>query len=130
MAAKVGSIPAEHELFIQYFLESDGDVRGSAKKAGFDPTYGYALFNKYKERIIDEMSTRLVMLQMKAINVLDKSMGEDAEKFKQDVRLKAADSVLDRGGLVKKSGVEVSATALPAIMVLPAKKPLDDTKDE
>lgn len=125
MAAKVGSIPAEHELFIQYFLESDGDVRGSAKKAGFDPTYGYALFNRYKARIQDEMSTRMALMQLKAIKVLEESMGEGAEKFKQDVRLKAADSVLDRGGLVKKSGIELTANALPAIMVLPAKQPLD-----
>jgi hypothetical protein len=65
------------------------------------------------------------MMQLKALKVLEDSMGDKAAEIKQDVRLKAADSVLDRGGLVKKSGVELSAQALPAVMVLPAKNPVD-----
>lgn len=126
--AVVNAIPAEHELFIQYFLEGDGNVRDAAKKAGFTPDYGYVLFGKYRERIQQSMQDRVTMLQIKALKVLEDSMGEGAEAIKQDVRLKAADSVLDRGGLSKKSGVEVTAHELPAVMLMPAKKPLDATE--
>lgn len=115
-------ITAQHELFMEHFLEH-GNVGDAAEAAGFDRSHGRRLFHKLKDRIIPMMEEDVVMMQVKALSVLKDSMGDGAEKVKQEIRLRAADSVLDRGGITKKQSLDVSGSELPAVMILPAKDP-------
>jgi hypothetical protein len=115
-------ITAQHELFMEHYLDC-GDVGEAAELAGFDRSYGRKLFHKLKDRIVPMMEEEVVMMQVKAVAVLKDSMGAGAEKHKQEIRLRAADSVLDRGGITKKQSLDVSGSELPAVMILPAKNP-------
>ena len=115
-------IKAEHELFIEHFLEC-GNVYEAAEKAGFDRSAGRRLFKKLKERIQSELEDDMVMSQVQAMKVVKDSMGSKAIDPKQEIRLRAAESVLDRGGLTKKNTLELGGSVLPAVMVLPAKDP-------
>lgn len=115
-------IKAEHELFIEHFLEC-GNVYEAAEKAGFDRSAGRRLFKKLKERIQSELEDDMVMSQVQAMKVVKDSMGSKAIEPKQEIRLRAAESVLDRGGLTKKNTLELGGSVLPAVMVLPAKDP-------
>lgn len=116
-------IKAEHELFIECFLEC-GDVREAAEKAGFSRNHGKVLFKKLKERIQSELENEMVMSQVKAISVIKDTMGTHACDPKQEVRLRAAQDVLDRGGLSKKTSVDMGGSELPAVMLLPMKAPV------
>lgn len=115
-------ISAQHELFIEAYLDT-ADVKEAAERAGFDRTYGATLFHKLRDRIMPQMEDRVAMLQMKAINVMEDSMGEGAVKVKQDIRIRAAQDIMDRGGITKKQTLDVQGSELPAVMILPAKEP-------
>lgn len=115
-------IKAEHELFIEHFLEC-GDVKEAAEKAGFDRKSGKQLFKKLKERIQNALEDEMVMSQVQAMKVVKDTMGVKAVEPKQEIRLRAAQDVLDRGGLTKKTSIDLGGSALPAVMVLPAKDP-------
>lgn len=115
-------ISAQHELFIETYLDS-ADVYAAAEAAGFNRTYGPRLFHKLKDRIIPLMEDRMAMMQMKAINVMVDSMGDGALNPKQEIRMRAAQDVMDRGGLTKKQSLDVTGSELPAVMILPMKNP-------
>lgn len=120
-------IKAEHELFIEHFLDS-GNAYDAAEKAGFERSSGKRLFKKFKERIQAELEDEVVMSQVKAIKVVKDTMGVHATDPKQEIRLRAAESVLDRGGLTKKNTLELGGSVLPAVMILPSKEPTPANK--
>lgn len=116
-------VNAQHELFIEHFLENGGKPAEAALAAGFEASYGYTLFRKLRERIQQRLEDEVFMKQVKALKVVDDSMGDGAVAVKQDVRLRAAESILDRGGLSKKQALDVTGSDLPAVMILPMKEP-------
>lgn len=115
-------ISAQHELFMEAYLDT-ASVYEAAERAGFARTSGPKLFHKLRDRIMPQLEDRMAMLQVKAINVMEDSMGEGAVKVKQDIRIRAAQDVMDRGGLTKKQTLDIQGSELPAVMVLPAKDP-------
>lgn len=119
-------IKAEHELFIENFVEC-GDVRKAAVDSGYEASYGRTLFRKLRERIQQVLDDELAIRQVKALKTLDDSMGDKAIEAKQDIRLRAAESVLDRAGMSRKQSLEVAGSNLPAIMILPGKDPVPDS---
>lgn len=119
-------ISAQHELFMEAFLDT-ASVYDAAEKAGFARHSGPAIFRKLRERIVPLMEDRVTMMQMKAINVMEDSMGSGAEKVKQELRIRAAQDVMDRGGITKKQTLDVQGSALPSVMILPAKDPIPDS---
>jgi hypothetical protein len=121
-------INAQHEIFMEQFV-SHGDHRKAAEEAGFDRSRGRALFTKYRERIQKMLEDELAMSQVNAIRVLKDSMGDGATNAKQDIRVRSAESVLDRAGLGKKQTMEIGGSALPAVMILPVKDPAPPSKD-
>lgn len=121
-------ISAQHELFMESYLES-ASVYDAAEAAGFDRKYGPTLFHKLRDRIVPMMEDRLTMMQMKAINVMEDSMGDGALKPKQDLRIRAAQDTMDRGGLTKKQTLDVQGSELPAVMILPAKEPTPESAE-
>lgn len=121
-------ISAQHELFIETYLDT-ASVYDAAEAAGFNRNYGPKLFHKLKDRITPLMEDRMAMMQMKAINVMEQSMGEGALNPKQEIRIRAAQDVMDRGGLTKKQSIDVSGSDLPAVMILPAKNPTAPSRE-
>ena len=121
-------VSAQHELFIEHFL-IHGSQADAAEAAGYAKGSGYALFKKLRDEIQNRLQDKATMMQVKALAVVQDTMGEGATKAKQDLRLKAAMDVMDRGGLTRKQGIELTARELPAVMVLPAKDPVPPSRD-
>lgn len=115
-------IKAEHEIFMDAFIDT-GDLRQAAVQAGFEASHGRALFRKLRERIQNRLEDEMAIRQVKALHTIDDSMGAKAVDAKQDIRLRAAESVLDRAGMSRKQSLDVTASELPAVMILPAKEP-------
>lgn len=122
-------INAQHEIFMDRFVEH-GDHRKAAEQAGFEASHGRRLFVKYRERIQTMLEEEVVMAQVGAIQVLKDSLGSKATDPKQELRIRASESILDRGGLGKKQTVEVGGSALPAVMILPTKDPVPPSVDK
>ena len=116
-------LSAQHEIFVEHFLEH-GVVGMAAVAAGYQASYGYTLFKKLRDEIHNRLQDRATMMQVKALAVVSDTMGEGATKAKQDLRLRAAQDIMDRGGLARKQGVELTAKELPAVMILPPKDPV------
>lgn len=121
-------VSAQHELFIEHFLVH-GSPAEAAEAAGYAKGSGYALFKKLREEIQNRMQDRLIMMQVKALVVANDTMGDGALKAKQDLRHKAAMDVMDRGGLTRKQGIELTTRELPCVMILPAKEPVPPSRD-
>lgn len=115
------------EVFIEKLLEC-GDYSEAAEFAGFNRKSGRDLYKRNLDEINIRMSERVTLMQVKAMNVVEESMGTAALNPKQDLRLNAAKDVMDRGGLAKKQSVDMSVGELPAVMVLPAKAPKATTE--
>lgn len=122
-------ISAQHEIFMERFVEH-GDHRKAAEEAGFDRSHGRRLFTKLRERIQNMLEDEMAMAQVKALGVLKDSMGAKASDPKQEIRLRASESVLDRSGLGKKQTMDITGSALPAVMILPTKDPVPPSVDK
>lgn len=121
-------LTAQHETFIEHILDC-GNYSDAAERAGYARAYGRSLFHKLREEIQARMADELTLMQVQSIAVVKDTMGEGALKPKQDLRLKAAQDTMDRGGLIKKAQLDVQAEILPAAMILPAKDPVPKADD-
>lgn len=108
------------EIFIEKLLEC-GDYGDAAEFAGFARKSGRELYKRNLDDINARMSERMTLMQVKAMTVVEKTMGTDALNPKQELRLNAAKDVMDRGGLAKRQSVDMSVSDLPAVMCLPPK---------
>lgn len=113
---------AQIEIFIEKVLEC-GDYSDAAEFAGFSRKSGRELYKRNLDEINARMSERMTLMQVKAMNVVEDSMGQAALNPKQELRLNAAKDVMDRGGLAKKQSVDMNVGELPAVMCLPPKAP-------
>ena len=110
------------EIFIEKLLEC-GNYSDAAEFAGFDRSAGRALYKRNLDDINARMSEKMTLMQVKAMKVVEDTMGQSALNPKQDLRLNAAKDVMDRGGLAKRTAIDMAVSELPAVMCLPPKAP-------
>ena len=118
------------ELFLQY-LETSPTIKGAAYSAGLSSDTGYAYAKRLKDVILDRAREALTIGTLKATRVMLDSMDADASTEKGELRLKAAESIMDRTGLTKHTSVEVSLENENGIFILPAKVvvPTEDSQE-
>jgi len=96
-------------------------VKDAAIEAGFsDGMYGYALRKRLAKQIIDAAQDYLSMHSVKAALKIVESV--DTTEPINPLQLQAANSLLDRVGIIKKepnTGIAIKAN----IFILPEKKP-------
>lgn len=118
---------AMYEVFIESFIETR-NVRTAAELAGYTASHGYKLFKKLRDEINERLQDELLMAQAEAVHTMKETMTMgNMTAAEQAVRMRAAEQVMDRGSLTKKQHLEVTATELPAVMILPAKNPAPET---
>lgn len=121
----------KEELFLAY-LEEYGNVRDASDACGFSAAYGYELQRKLADEIVDRARKKLAGSALKAANTAIELMDADASTEQAQVRLAAAEKVMDRVGLTRHTSVEVKVEAQTGLFILPAKepvKPSDDVSD-
>ena len=109
-------------------LKTFGDAGASKTAAGYSPyTSSLEVLNAMPNEILDAINTYILGESMKsAKSIVD--VRNDPSQLGAANKLKAADSILDRGGIVKKSQVEVVQENPSGIFFLPAKEP--NSRDE
>lgn len=118
----------QQELFLVY-LEQYGTISKASKATGINPHTGSAWAKKFKDVIIDRAREKLAVGALKAANTTVELMDADAATEKGELKLKAAESVMDRVGLTKHTSVEVSVESENGLFILPAKGALSPEED-
>lgn len=116
------------ELFLAY-LENSPSVAAVAREMDISPSTAYKMYGKLKDVIIDRARANLSMGALKAASTAVEMMDADASTEKGELRLAAAEKVMDRVGLTKHTNVEVSVESENGLFILPAKVSLASSED-
>ena len=112
------------------FGEANGNPREAARIAGYsEHSYPKVIRNLRKE-ITELAEQHLSTHSAKAANRLIALLDEDGTTPQAGIRLAAANSILDRVGIVKKDQIDINMKALHGIFILPAKDGTDKNKKE
>jgi hypothetical protein len=79
------------------------------------------MYNKLKDVILDRARDNLALGSLKAVSTTIKLMDADASTEKGELRLAAAEKIMDRVGLTKHTSVEVRVESENGLFILPAK---------
>jgi len=103
------------------FGEAQGNPREAARIAGYsEHSYPKVIRNLRKE-ITELAENHLSTHSAKAATRLTTLLDEDGTTPHASIRLAAANSVLDRVGIVKKDQLDINMKALHGIFILPPK---------
>tara|TARA_R110002020_G_scaffold94829_5_gene227853 strand:+ start:274 stop:678 length:405 start_codon:yes stop_codon:yes gene_type:complete len=122
---KPTKISEKEELFLSNLFANGGAVVAAATDAGYPKGSIGWLRNKLADEIIRRsknlLATSSVKATLKLINTIDAPEIERGD----DLRLKAAESLLNRIGLGKEETHNVNVQALHGVVLLPAKKGIE-----
>ena len=108
------------ELFLES-LETAKSTKEAAEAIGMTPSKGYTMLAKLKDIIIDRARTKLAGSALRAVATMEEMLSADSLTEKGELRLKAAEGVMDRTGLTKHTNVDVEIESTNGIFILPAK---------
>jgi len=112
------------------FGEANGNPREAARIAGYsEHSYPKVIRNLRKE-ITELAEQHLSTHSAKAANRLIALLDEDGTTPQASIRLAAANSILDRVGIVKKDQLDINMKAMHGIFILPPKDGTDKNKKE
>ena len=112
------------------FTEAQGNPREAARIAGYsDHSYPKVIRNLKKE-ITELAKINLSTQSAKTVSRLTDLLDEDGTTPHSNIRLAAANSVLDRVGISKKDQLDINMKAMHGIFILPAKDGTDKNKKE
>ena len=112
------------------FVEAQGNPREAARIAGYSEHSYPKVVRNLKKEIIELAENHLSTHSAKAANRLTTLLDEDGTTPQASIRLAAANSILDRVGIVKKDQIDINMKALHGIFILPAKDGTDKDKKE
>jgi len=107
--------------FLDYLIETGGDPKRAAELAGYAQNGHYELIKSLKHEIIDMASSILAQSAPRAAMKLVQVM-ESSEPMPQvNVKLQAAQTILDRIGLGKQERLDINNNVQGGLFILPAK---------
>lgn len=120
------------ELFLEYLFndaECMGETLLAAKAAGYSSVEHAPLVRSLKDEIIKRTQEKIAFSAPKAALKLVGMLDEDGTTPKGDLRLKAAESVLDRIGVAKRTEMDVKVSSMNPLFFIPAKKEHEDGEE-
>ena len=113
----------KQERFLDELLSNGGHVKNAVAAAGYKEQSRSWLTRSLRDEIIERTRSMLATNSVKAANRIIEGLDEDGTipLNQMDMRLKTAESVLDRVGLGKKQQLEVEGQVMHGIVMLPSK---------
>ena len=116
-------LTAKQEKFLDTLGgEAKGDLKEALRLAGYEETSYYAVVKALKEQIVDVANTILAHSAPKAAQSLVEVLESDRPIPQANVKLQAAQTLLDRVGVSKKEHLNVNHNVTGGIFLLPDKK--------
>ena len=114
----------KQETFLTTLVENGGRVKEAMEVAGYHPGSRSNLINAVKHEIIERTRQHLASSSVQAANRLIEGLDADGTipSSQMEVRLRAANDILDRTGVSKRQEIATESKVLHGIVLLPAKK--------
>ena len=118
----------KQETFLSTLVENGGLVKEAMEVAGYHPGSRSNLIKSVKHEIIERTRQHLASSSVQAANRLIEGLDADGTipSSQMDVRLRAANDILDRTGVSKRQEIATESRVLHGIVLLPAKKEQQD----
>ena len=122
------NLTEKQEKFLSNLIETRGNLKLSAELAGYAGNH-YQVINSLKQEIVELASTVLAREAPKAAFKLVEVMDSDVAMPQANVKLQAAQTILDRVGVAKTERLQIDQNVNGGIFNLPEKQ-LIDIKEE
>jgi|TARA_R100000479_G_scaffold171837_1_gene115760 hypothetical protein len=113
-------LTTKQESFLEHLIETGGDSKKAAELAGY--TTHWHVVKSLRHEIIELASTILAQSAPKAAQKLVNVMESDEPIPQANMRVQAAQTILDRVGLGKKDSLDVKHEVTGGVFILPAKE--------
>ena len=107
--------------FLGHLIDVGGDPKKAAELAGYSGNH-WQVTKSLKNEIIDLASNILAQSAPQAALKLTEVMNSDQPVPQANIRLQAAQTILDRIGLGKSDRLDVNHTVQGGVFILPAKE--------
>jgi|21_taG_2_1085346.scaffolds.fasta_scaffold14657_2 hypothetical protein len=118
---KKRELTEKQSTYLAAFIENGGNNQAALREAGYAKDTGTAVMRSLSSEIIDAAQQMLAANSMKATMGLINALDDDGNIPRAELKVKAAESILNRVGLGKKETVEHNVTALHGVVLLPNK---------
>ena len=119
---KKRDLTQQQERFLELLFENGGQVTAAALDAGYSRGSAAWLKSTLADEIIERTKSVLATNALKAANRLVDTIDNPAPERGDDLRLKAAESLLNRVGVAKQEQINHNVTAVHGVVLLPPKK--------
>ena len=118
----------QQETFLSTLIENGGQVKEAMEIAGYHSGSRSNLINSVKHEIIERTRQHLASSSVQAANRLIEGLDADGTipSSQMEVRLRAANDILDRTGVSKRQEIATESRVIHGIVLLPAKKEQQD----
>jgi glycerate-2-kinase len=112
----------KQEVFLNNLMPCGGDLHKAAELAGYASTSHSSVIKSLKTEILDMAETILAQNAPKAALKLVEVINSDQPVPQANVKMQAAQTLLDRVGLGKKDKLDINVSSNSGLFILPAKK--------
>ena len=119
---KERQLTPQQDRFLEILFENGGQVTAAAVDAGYSRGSAAWLKSTLADEIIERTKTILATNAMRAANRVISTIDNPAPERGDDLRLKAAESLLNRVGVAKQEQINHNVTAIHGVVLLPPKK--------
>tara|TARA_R100000988_G_scaffold93055_1_gene57268 strand:+ start:177 stop:596 length:420 start_codon:yes stop_codon:yes gene_type:complete len=114
----------KQQSFLNNLIETKGDLKLSAELAGYQGNH-YQIMQSLKQEIVELAETVLAREAPKAAFKLIEVMDSETAIPQANVKLQAAQTLLDRVGVSKTERMQVDHNVSGGIFILPEKETID-----
>jgi hypothetical protein len=115
-------LTTKQQSFLDNLTRCGGDVKQAAELAGYADGTHYAVVKSLKSEILDMASNIMAQNAPKAASKLVQIMDSPEPIPQANMRIQAAQQLLDRVGLGKTERLDVNVQSGGGLFVIPAKK--------
>ena len=119
----------KQENFLSNLIETKGNLKLSAELAGYSGNH-YQIIKSLRQEIVDLASNVLAREAPSAAFKLVEVMQSDTAIPQASVKLQAAQTILDRVGVVKQEKLDINHNINGGIFILPEKETIDIVADD
>ena len=132
LAEKKRVLTDKQKSFLGELFTCEGNIGKAMEKAGYKPSSRQHVLSSLKDEIIEASKTELAAHAAQAVNRVVEGMNDIGEHPRAELRLKAAQTLLDRVGLGKQEKIDIEGKMLHGVVLMPAKKdmPVVDIRED
>jgi len=119
---KKPALSEKQEAFLDALFENNGNMTVAAEQVGYSPKSVTWLKERLADEIIERTKVMLAGHSLQAANKLASLVTAIDIERGDDLRMKAAESILNRVGIAKQETMNHNVQAVHGVVLLPPKK--------